>query len=109
LIEREETRLRANPGYRSSRRTLEKLAAGYIAYEGPGAEPGAWDRFRIRKLGMVLQQRGEIDRTGWSAQDRAGYQKIVDAKRKGSEARYLHLMQRLRRLRAAYLRLGSAL
>ena len=109
LTEREETRLRADPGYRSSRRTLEKLAAAYIVYEGPGAEPGAWDRFQIRRLAMRLQQRDEIGLRGWSEQDRAAYRKILEAKRAGSEARYLRLMQHHPALRAAYLRLGSAL
>jgi hypothetical protein len=109
LVEREEARLHATPGYRSSRRTLEKLAEGYILFEGPGAEPGAWDRFRIRTLAMRLERRGGIGRAGWGAAENLAFDKIVEAKQKGSEARYLSRMQRHPRLRAAYRTLGSAL
>jgi hypothetical protein len=50
LVEREEDRMRRTPGYRSSRRTLEKLARSYMLYECADAEHGAWDRFRVRNL-----------------------------------------------------------
>ena len=56
LVEREESRMQRNPAYRSSRRTLEKLAAGHILLEGPAAEAGAWDRFRIRNVGLAVQR-----------------------------------------------------
>ncbi|MGP8245615.1 MAG: hypothetical protein ACLQVN_13980 [Bryobacteraceae bacterium] len=56
LVEREESRIEREPGYRSSKRTLEKLAAGYILFESPSAEAGAWDRFRIRNVGLALQR-----------------------------------------------------
>lgn len=48
LVAREETRMLREPGYRSSRRTLEKLAHSYLLYECADAVPGAWDRFRLR-------------------------------------------------------------
>ncbi|MBZ5729032.1 MAG: hypothetical protein LAP87_29155 [Acidobacteriia bacterium] len=54
LVEREERRMRQAPGYRSTRRTLERLAQGYILFEGPGAAPGAWDNFRVRNLGLAV-------------------------------------------------------
>jgi hypothetical protein len=54
LVDREERRMRSNPAYRSSPATLRQLASDYIVYEGPGAEPGAWDRFRIRQAAMRL-------------------------------------------------------
>jgi hypothetical protein len=54
LVEREEQRMRRTPGYRSSRRTLEKLAQGYLLYEGPGAAPGVWDNFRIRDVALAM-------------------------------------------------------
>ena len=56
LVDREENRMRREPGYRSSKRTLEKLAAGYILFEGPSAKTGAWDRFRIRNVDLAVQR-----------------------------------------------------
>ena len=56
LVDREESRIGREPGYRSSRRTLEKLAAGHILFEDPSAEPGAWDRFLIRNVGLAVQR-----------------------------------------------------
>ena len=53
LVDREERRMRRTPGYRSSQRTLEKLAESYILFEGPSAEAGVWDRFRVRNLGLA--------------------------------------------------------
>jgi hypothetical protein len=89
LTAREEERMRKTPGYRSSRRTLERLSNGYILYEGPGAEPGAWDRFTIREVAL----RGKVP----------GAAKIAAAKRRGSEAAYLRILQRDPRLRAQFL------
>ena len=109
------------PGYRSSRRTLEKLARSYILFEGPSAEAGAWDNFRVRNLGLAAERAGLStesglarvvslipDLTAWTAEEKLGVAAIVRAKEEGSEARYLRLMQGHRRLRAAVLRLGSA-
>jgi hypothetical protein len=115
LVEREERRMRQEPGYRSSKRTLEKLAEGYILFEGPSAEHGAWDRFRVRNLGLAVPYgRGPAavlgaipDLDGWTKEEKAAAAKIIRAKQSGSEARYLHLMQRHPRLRAAFLKLGS--
>ena len=56
LVAREEGRMRTRPGYRSSKRTLERLAEGYILYEIPGTETGAWDQFRIRKLAQEMER-----------------------------------------------------
>jgi hypothetical protein len=69
---------------------LERLAAGYLVYEGPGAENGAWDRFNVHEWA----QRGNVP----------GMKKIAAAKRRGSEAEYLRTLQRDRMLRAKYLR-----
>jgi hypothetical protein len=89
LTRREEQRMQRTPGYRSSRGTLERLAEGYIVYEGPGAEPGAWDRFNIHELA----QSGRVP----------GMKKIAAAKRRGSEVKYLRMMQRDSVLRAKWL------
>ena len=120
LVAREERRMRQTPGYRSSKRTLERLAKSYILYEGPGAEAGAWDGFRVRNLGLAAERAGGSSGSGlarvvglipdwprWSAEERRGVEKILEAKESGGEARYLRLMQGHRRLRAAVVRMGS--
>jgi hypothetical protein len=115
LTAREEKRMRETPGYRSSKRTLEKLAADCLIYEGPGAETGAWDRFRIRRLGLgltagglasVMNRISDFDK--WTHEERSAAAEILRAKEKASEAQYLKLMQRHSRLRASLLALGSA-
>ena len=58
LVQREENRMRRTPGHRSSRRTLEKLAHSYMLYECADAEPGAWDRFRLRNLLLKCARSG---------------------------------------------------
>jgi hypothetical protein len=92
LTVREEAKMARTPGHRSSRRTLERLASGYILYEGPGSEHGAWDRFTARDL--VL--RGRVP----------GAAKIAAAKRRGSEVEYLRMLQRDGRLRTAFFNSG---
>ncbi|MGA9476009.1 MAG: hypothetical protein WBV36_26315 [Terriglobales bacterium] len=63
LVRREEEKIaadaRAETGksYRTSGRTLRRLAAGHIFYDLPGAEVGAWDRFSTRRIGLRVNQR----------------------------------------------------
>jgi len=57
LAEREERKIASLPGYRTPARTLRKLAMGHIFYELPGAEPGAWDRFSVRNIGLAVNRR----------------------------------------------------
>lgn len=55
-----EERKVANDGrYRTSARTLRKLAAGYMLFETQAAtkKPGEWDRFEARNIGLALQRR----------------------------------------------------
>jgi hypothetical protein len=120
LVEREERRLAQTPGYRSSLRTLEKLARGYILFEGSEDGRGDWDRFRARNVGLAAQR---VAKTGpdlelvlsmipglarWTEAKRAGVAAIVQAKRGPDEARYLRLMQGHRRLRDGVLKLGDS-
>jgi hypothetical protein len=122
LVDREERRMRQTPGYRSSQRTLEKLARSYILFEGPAAEAGLWDNFRVRNLGMAAQRataerfHGDSlarvlslipDLTRWTKEEQLAVAEILKAKEGPGEARYLRLMQRHPRLRAAFLALGS--
>jgi len=138
LTAREERRMRQTPGYRSSKRTLEKLAADCVVFEARSAEKGAWDRFRIRGValgaslgfddqarstasqriarmlgiesssGLALVMSRIPDLESWTQEEKAAAAGILRAKESASEARYLRLMQRHRRLRAALLALGSA-
>ncbi len=143
LTGREEHRMRETPGYRSSTRTLKKLAGGYLLFEGSSAEPGAWDHFQVRNLGLAVQKAAAksgnaeqfvhsahrhvaraigVESSGgfalllhlipdlerWTNEERHAVADILQAKTKGTEARYLRLMQKHRRLRAALRALGSA-
>ena len=56
LLEAEEGKLRADPGYRTPAANLRRLAAGWMLYEMPGAAPGKWDKFEVRKLAMGLRK-----------------------------------------------------
>ncbi len=88
LVIREEARIAAKPGYRSPLATLHRLAEAPLVYGG-GHE---WDRFQVRNLrSRKLELSGEI----------------IRAKRAPEETRYLRLLQRDQKLRAAVLRLGS--
>lgn len=114
LVEREERRLRKTPGYRSSKRTLQKLAGTYLLYEGPSAEKGVWDNFRIRNVALAVTRAGRSDFVSaipdlprWTKEEKASAEKIFQAKQRSSEAHYLHLMQRHQRLRAAFLACGA--
>jgi hypothetical protein len=57
LAEREESKIAANPKYRTPARTLKRLAGGHVFYELPGSEVGAWDRFSTRKIGLSVNRR----------------------------------------------------
>ena len=100
LTAREEERMRRTAGYRSSRRTLEKLARSYLLYECADAKHGAWDRFRMRNLLLRCVRMPARD---------AAVEAIMRGKRGPDETRYLQLMQRDRRLRAAVIELGRDL
>jgi hypothetical protein len=99
LLAREESRMRATPGYRSSKRTLEKLADGYLLYELPGTATGDWDSFRIRTLAQRLQEGGPGERRA--------IEQIARAKRSGPETRYLRRMQRDTSLREHLIHWGT--
>ena len=56
LLGREEKKMAGRAGYRTPAPTLRKLAAGHVFYELPGAEVGAWDRFRVRNIGLRVNR-----------------------------------------------------
>ena len=124
LMYREEGKMRQAPAYRSSLSTLRKLAKGYIIFEGPGAEAGDWDNFQIRTLALNAQRASSgpapapglalilkliPDLARWTEPERLLFTQILRAKEESDEARYLRLMQRHPRLRAAMLRAGRNL
>jgi len=100
LVVREESRIRKTPGYRSSKRTLEKLAKGYMVYETPGTETGDWDQFRIRTLAQRFEHGGR--------EERRVAEEMGQVKRRGAESRYLRWMQGDKKLRATLVRWGTA-
>jgi hypothetical protein len=57
LTQREEIRIAAKPGYKTSARILRRLAEGHVFYELLGGELGAWDRFSTRNLGLQVNRR----------------------------------------------------
>jgi hypothetical protein len=63
LAKREERKIAANPGYRTSKGILKRLAEAHVFYELPGSERGAWDKFSTRSLGLRVNRRmaGEFD------------------------------------------------
>ncbi|HKQ05240.1 MAG TPA: hypothetical protein VJ464_08925 [Blastocatellia bacterium] len=57
LAAREEQRIRERRDYRTSLRTLKRLAEAPVIYELPGTSRGDWDNFRVRKLGLRVAER----------------------------------------------------
>lgn len=57
LTLREEKKLSAKVGYRTSAATLRKLAAGYMIYELKPDKAVNWDNFQIRNIGLAVQRR----------------------------------------------------
>jgi hypothetical protein len=69
----EEEKIASRPGYRTSARTLRKLAAGHMLFEltlprnlPAPANSGhrGWDRFEVRNLGLFVQRRMAADFAG---------------------------------------------
>lgn len=56
LARREEARLVASPGQRTSHRTLQRLAEGHVTFALPGSDPSAWAGFSVRRVGMAVQR-----------------------------------------------------
>ncbi len=122
LAQAEEQKITANPQYRTSARTLRRLAEAPVVYELPGTETGAWDRFHIRNVGLAVQatQRkprdvGSLsavlasipDFKHWSSAKRRQLDEVVRAKTAPDEIDYVRAMQRHTRFREAILRLGT--
>ncbi|HSB15281.1 MAG TPA: hypothetical protein VLE22_12550 [Bryobacteraceae bacterium] len=122
LAKAEERKIAAAPGYRTPARTLRRLATAPVIYEMPGGETGAWDRFRVRNIGLALQRsRRREEAPGglaailplipdfgrWSAEEKRRASDVVRAKSAPDETTYVRTMQRHAKLRDAVLRLGT--
>jgi hypothetical protein len=57
LMEAEERKLAAQKTYRTTPKILRKLAEGHMILETPPSPHSAWDRFRIRNIGLAVQRR----------------------------------------------------
>lgn len=57
LLDREERRIAADPAYRSSPATLERLVTHNLLWEAPGSPREDWDHFHIRNLGLAVNRR----------------------------------------------------
>jgi hypothetical protein len=67
LCEREEEKIAADRQYKTSARTLKRLAEAHMFYQlRPYAEgrPGAWDTFSVRNLGLLVNRRMARDFDG---------------------------------------------
>ena len=53
----EEKRMATRKGYRTTPRTLRRLAAGYMIFELSQTHRGEWDTFQTRKIGWAVQSR----------------------------------------------------
>lgn len=59
LTQAEERKMVKDRRYRTSARTLRKLAAGHMLFETPDTikKSGEWDRFEARNIGLAVQRR----------------------------------------------------
>ena len=57
ITQREEEKIKSMLGYRTSARTLRRLAAAHVFYEFGNGPRGLWDRFSVRNIGLRVQQR----------------------------------------------------
>lgn len=77
LVAREEKRIAVGRDYRTSMRTLKKLAEAPIIYELPGTATGDWDNFRVRRIGLRVAERTAAEFDGDTVKMRAASIKQV--------------------------------
>ena len=113
LVEKEEQKVANRSGYRTSARTLRRLAESPMIFELNKKQAGDWDRFQVRKIGFkAARQKAKhfaelMNLKGWSANEKNLLEQIVRAKTGAEETTYLKLMRRHERLRREIIRLGS--
>jgi hypothetical protein len=57
LTEGEERKIAGHKSYRTSKRTLRRLAGGSMIFQLNEAEAGDWDSFQVRNIGLAMQRR----------------------------------------------------
>lgn len=57
LLKKEERKVAARVSYRTSARTLRKMAEGHMLFTLPPANASEWDGFQIRNVGLAVQRR----------------------------------------------------
>jgi len=113
LVEKEEEKIATRSGYRTSARTLKRLAESPMIFELNKEHAGDWDRFQVRKIGFKTARQKAKDFTellnlkSWSADEKGLLERIVRAKSSAEETTYLKLMRRHERLRREIINLGS--
>lgn len=103
LAEKEEEKISVASGYRTSPRTLRKLAQSPMIFELDQKRARDWDRFQVRKIGLRMQQR-KVRSVPELVPE---FKQVVRAKSAAEETTYLKLMQRYERLRTEIIKLGS--
>jgi hypothetical protein len=80
LTAREEQRIAARTGYRTTARTLRELASGHVLYEAPDQPHAIWDDFHVRNLVASVARRMSRDFGGDSERiRRASVSQVSDA------------------------------
>lgn len=72
LVLNEEKKIGARPGYRTSARTLRRLAESPMIFELEQTNSGDWDRFHLRNIGLAVQRRMAAESQGDSEAFRSG-------------------------------------
>ncbi|HYK20106.1 MAG TPA: hypothetical protein VEV42_05195, partial [Pyrinomonadaceae bacterium] len=112
VAQKEEEKIVARKGYRTSAATLRRLAESPMIFELDLARHGDWDSFQVRKIGFKAQRQKQtglaavlslIPRLG----ERRLLERIVRAKSGEEERTYLRLMQRHEQLRSEIIKIGS--
>ena len=103
LVEKEEEKMATRPAYRTSARTLRKLAASPMIFELDQTRSGDWDGFQVRKIGLRMQRR----KAGSLSVLAPDFKLVARAKNATEETTYLELMRRHEKLRKQIIKLGS--
>lgn len=78
IAEAEEKKIAARKGYRTTARTLRRLAEGHMIFELAESSRGRWDNFHVRSLGLKVQRRMAADFVGDAARIRRASVEAVE-------------------------------
>lgn len=102
LTEKEEEKIATRAAYRTSARTLRKLAQSPMIFELDQKHIGDWDRFQVRKIGLRMQRRKQS-----LLALAPEFKLIAAAKNAPEETTYLELMRQHEHLRRQIIKFGS--